>query len=115
MYELNYKTTFDAAHFLPNHKGKCKNLHGHTWKVLFETETIKLDKNGMVIDFGELKKIVNILDHRCLNDLFDNPTAEYLAVYFWHKIKVRMNKDSIIKVTVWESEKSSIAYKGELC
>ena len=70
--------TFDAAHHLPKHIGQCKNLHGHTYKLeveiigditLKEHSTI----DGMVMDFGELKRIVNHsvvdpLDHRDLCD-----------------------------------------------
>ena len=60
---------FESAHALWNYDGKCKNIHGHTYK-LFVTVigTPITDKNdsklGMVIDFGDLKKIVkeNIVD-----------------------------------------------------
>lgn len=33
MYELMVETTFSAAHQLRGYKGKCENLHGHTWRV----------------------------------------------------------------------------------
>ena len=50
--------TFDAAHKLDWHQGKCKNLHGHTYKLQV-TVVGELNKNGIVIDFGDLKNIVN--------------------------------------------------------
>ena len=31
---LNKEFKFDTAHLLPNHKGQCKNLHGHTYKLI---------------------------------------------------------------------------------
>lgn len=55
---------FEAAHALDNHKGKCKNLHGHSYKltvtVIGEPQSNSaLPDAGMVIDFSDLKKIVN--------------------------------------------------------
>ena len=66
---------FDAAHFLPQHEGKCKNMHGHTWKM--EIEVARSDgfinaHTGMIFDFGHLKDMLNAnlldkLDHKILN------------------------------------------------
>ena len=60
---------FEMAHALWNYDGKCKNIHGHTFKleVTVIGEPINQPghpKNGMVIDFGDLKRIVkeNIID-----------------------------------------------------
>lgn len=55
--------TFETAHVLYNYDGKCKNMHGHSYKlfVTIKGKPIKdLDspKNGMVVDFGDIKKIV---------------------------------------------------------
>jgi 6-pyruvoyltetrahydropterin/6-carboxytetrahydropterin synthase len=65
--------TFEMAHALFGYDGKCKNIHGHSYKldVCVIGEPIK-DKNnpkfGMLIDFGDLKQIVksevvDIMDH----------------------------------------------------
>lgn len=56
--------TFETAHILYGYDGKCKNLHGHSYKlfVTLKGKPIKdlgNEKNGMVLDFGDLKKIVN--------------------------------------------------------
>jgi 6-pyruvoyltetrahydropterin/6-carboxytetrahydropterin synthase len=59
--------TFDAAHRLPFHDGKCKNLHGHTYLLTVMVEAEMADKN-MVIDFGDLKQIVN----KWIIDKFDH-------------------------------------------
>lgn len=58
--------TFDAAHQLMDHKGKCCNLHGHTYKleVLLKGPVIGADnpsEEGFVIDFSDLKHIVKEL------------------------------------------------------
>ena len=60
---ITKKFTFEAAHALYGYDGKCKNIHGHSYK-LFVTiigNTIKDSNNvkfGMIIDFSDLKKIV---------------------------------------------------------
>ncbi|MFK7756410.1 MAG: 6-pyruvoyl tetrahydropterin synthase family protein [Flavobacteriales bacterium] len=61
--------TFEAAHALDGYDGKCKDIHGHSYKlsvtVLGKVNLNKEDpKCGMVIDFGEIKKIVkgSVLD-----------------------------------------------------
>ena len=60
---------FEAAHALWNYDGKCKNIHGHTYKLFVTVigtpgNNDKDPKHGMVIDFSDLKKIVkeNIVD-----------------------------------------------------
>ena len=67
---------FEASHQLPNHDGKCRNLHGHSYKmeVILRgdlTEDAGSPKEGMVVDFGDVSSIVKELiierlDHRFL-------------------------------------------------
>ena len=45
------------GHRLPFHKGLCKNIHGHSYRMIIEI-TGNLDKNGMIMDFFDLNKIV---------------------------------------------------------
>lgn len=64
---INKEFKFDTAHILPNHYGQCKNLHGHTYKLIVScTGEHKTDSSSecMIIDFSKLKKIVqeNIID-----------------------------------------------------
>lgn len=58
-----------AAHWLPQHKGKCQHLHGHNYVFVVEVSGEVNPDTGMVIDFGDLKRIMNetigIWDH-CL-------------------------------------------------
>lgn len=84
--------TFDAAHHLHCYEGKCKNLHGHTYKVVFGLSGF-LDKRGLVIDFGEIKEIWKkeievYLDHRYLNETLPpmNTTAENIVVWIYEKM-----------------------------
>ncbi len=108
MYTLIIKEHFDAAHFLENYMGKCANIHGHTWHVDVEIEGESLDKTGMVVDFGEVKKIIKSIlpDHEFLNRvLFINPTAENLSKYFFMSLEDTFKDRSfrVKSVTVWES------------
>lgn len=82
--------TFDASHILPNHTGKCSRLHGHTYTMVLELRSEVLvtegSAQGMVMDFGDISAQVKPfidahLDHRHLNDLISNPTAERIAQY----------------------------------
>jgi 6-pyruvoyltetrahydropterin/6-carboxytetrahydropterin synthase len=79
--------TFEAAHRLAWHPGKCRNLHGHSYRLDVSVEG-PLDANGVVLDFDTLDgvvrtQVVDQWDHRNLNDVLDNPTAELLAHRAW--------------------------------
>lgn len=68
--------TFETAHVLYNYDGKCKNMHGHSYKLFVTVKGKPINnlddpKNGMVVDFGDIKKIVNseiidVWDHAVL-------------------------------------------------
>jgi 6-pyruvoyltetrahydropterin/6-carboxytetrahydropterin synthase len=92
MFMIVRKFEIHAAHRLPKHKGKCKNIHGHQW-VLEVGVTGPLDEEtGMITDFSNLKNLVNELiidklDHQYLNELeiegfpSDCPTAEKMSIW----------------------------------
>ncbi|MGZ4134006.1 MAG: 6-carboxytetrahydropterin synthase QueD [Tumebacillaceae bacterium] len=83
--------TFDSAHRLDDYVGKCANLHGHTYKLEVSIKG-RTDHRGIVVDFGDIKNIVNEqiiakYDHRFLNDLMEfNTTAENMVVHFFEII-----------------------------
>ena len=68
--------TFETAHVLYNYDGKCKNMHGHSYKLFVTVKGVPINdvehsKNGMVVDFGDIKKIVkeeivDVWDHAVL-------------------------------------------------
>jgi 6-pyruvoyltetrahydropterin/6-carboxytetrahydropterin synthase len=120
MYRLKVVRKFDAAHQLEGYIGKCANLHGHTWKVVFtfafdDGEFVELQKlsqvKGLSIDFGELKKRLDEIlpDHRYLNDVYKfNPTAENLAYLLYNEAKeLFLMLDS---VEVWETGNACAEY-----
>jgi 6-pyruvoyltetrahydropterin/6-carboxytetrahydropterin synthase len=82
--------TFEAAHRLAWHPGKCRNLHGHSY-CLDVTVAGPLDDNGVVIDFDEPtdiveREVIAQWDHSDLNTLIENPTAELFADRAWEPL-----------------------------
>ena len=73
LIRLTRSFSFEMAHALEGHDGKCKNIHGHSYKLKVTVRgnprnDKRSPKNGMLIDFGDLKAIVN---HR-ICDVFDH-------------------------------------------
>lgn len=75
MYSITKTFEISYAHMLPNHEGKCRNLHGHNATIAITvagSTLINEDSSvGMLMDFGDLKKFVkkealDILDHKTL-------------------------------------------------
>lgn len=108
--------TFAAAHHLPNYNGKCKNVHGHNFK-LFVTVKLRRDHvgfpEGMIVDFAELKSLVkdnviDIIDHTNLNDRLDVPTAENLIILIKSELDFVFDSEPfyLSKLQLWESEDS---------
>jgi 6-pyruvoyltetrahydropterin/6-carboxytetrahydropterin synthase len=119
VYKTFVDTSFSAAHQLRNYEGSCGELHGHTWKVRVQVETVRLDGIGMTIDFKDLKEkadsVIGRFDHRCLNQIspFDegNPTAENIARYVYIEMKDLLPDEiDIVEVIVWESENYGVKY-----
>lgn len=128
--------TFDAAHWLPNVPDghKCKNMHGHTYRVLLEVRG-QIDRHaGWVADFGDVKEawkpVEKMLDHRVLNDIggsLTNPTAEHLVMWIFVEFGERFakqlatsnnflqrpfNRHTDLSVTVYETPTSWARYGG---
>jgi 6-pyruvoyltetrahydropterin/6-carboxytetrahydropterin synthase len=98
----------DYAHSLRGHK-KCEPKHGHTSKVLIEIEGEvkggRLYEENVVMDFDEMrsicKRVLDELDHRDLNEIFEFPTAENVSKWIYEKLKEKL---PVCKVTVFEGE-----------
>lgn len=116
---------FCAAHQLVDYDGPCSRLHGHNYELRVSVEgAVQEDgkEAGMVIDFGELKKIVNaevlsILDHSNLNESMetDHPTAENIAIWVWQRLEDKIRTDSrrLSKIKLYETPTSYVVYKCE--
>lgn len=102
--------TFEAAHQLPWHEGKCRHLHGHSYRLEVTVEG-PVGDHGIVVDFADIKAVVDrevvaAYDHRYLNDLLDNPTAELLAAEIWKSVEAA--DLAISRIRLWETADSFV-------
>jgi 6-pyruvoyltetrahydropterin/6-carboxytetrahydropterin synthase len=107
---------FEASHVLPRHPGRCRRLHGHSYRFIVEIAGEIEPVQGMVLDFGDLDEIVDRhvlgkLDHYHLNDLMENPTAEWIAVWIWRALAGPL--PGLAGIELFEVEGSSCLYRGE--
>lgn len=139
MYYLTAEASFDSAHFLFGHQGKCSNLHGHRWRIIAkiagETLQDSADKSGMLMDFSDFKRelhaLADSLDHALLVErgtlrlatmdaleaegfeiitLPFRPTAENLAKYLYDCMKEL--SFPIQSMTVYETPDNCATYEG---
>jgi 6-pyruvoyltetrahydropterin/6-carboxytetrahydropterin synthase len=115
---------FEAAHWLPHFPDghKCRRLHGHSFEVEVVVAGPVDEHTGVVMDFGELKRVVSPLidrlDHYCLNELgaqlndplLSNPTSENVARWFWRELKPLL--PLLDEVIVHETCTSRCMYRG---
>ena len=140
MYKIEKRFTLPIGHRLSKHKGRCFLIHGHNFTILVGIKARKLNENDMLIDFSDLKALVNEyldgLDHCLLlnNDdwkLADqlkeagmrtlkiscDPTAEHLAERLYinirHGLSQQFPEILIDYVTVFENENSKATYTEE--
>ena len=58
--KISKEFRWEMGHRLPLHDGLCKNVHGHSYKLLIEISG-EVNKNGMIIDFFDLSNIIQPL------------------------------------------------------
>ena len=107
MYYLQKTVRVSAAHRLPNYTGKCGNWHGHEWVIVVYCKAKELDEQGMVVDFTDIKRICNQIDHDSINNHLENPTAENIAKWLCEQIP------KCYMVTVEETPGSEVTYSSE--
>ena len=136
---ITKKFRFEAAHALYGYDGKCKNIHGHNYNLFVTVIGVPVSdssnvKNGMVMDFGDLKKIVNSeiiekFDHSVIfnkksphKELADNlvndgnkvvmadyqPTIEQMVIDFANKISSKLPND--VKLHSLKLEETETSY-----
>lgn len=140
MYYLQAEQSFDAAHFLKGYQGKCKNIHGHRWRVLVSIQGQTLQSEGpqagMLTDFGDLKSdlkaLTDNLDHALLLEAHSlrpetlsaleaenfrmvvfpfRTTAENFSKYFYDQLSARGYR--VQEVQVYETPTNCARYNGE--
>jgi len=133
----------DMGHRVPNHKSKCRNLHGHRYKIEVGVDDVVIttpgtSDEGMVIDFGDVKKLMmDIIDEKYdhgfvmyhqdeFADIFDRlllkgqriifvpfiPTAENLAKHWFDLLEAPLKylKINLHHVKVWETPTSTATF-----
>lgn len=94
MMKIAKEFNWEMGHRLPEHFGKCRNIHGHSYKMMVELDG-ELDANGMVMDYYDLKKIINPiienLDHAFMVNENDEPVVEFLEKLNSKKVSVKFD------------------------
>jgi 6-pyruvoyltetrahydropterin/6-carboxytetrahydropterin synthase len=135
MYRVTREMKFCYGHRLINYEGKCRHLHGHNGRVLVTLESPTLDHRGMLIDFADIKAVLqqwidDTLDHTmllCKDDplvpilrergerhyvMETNPTAENIARLIFER--GREAGLPIVEVTLWETDTCHASFQGPL-
>ncbi|MFC3931565.1 6-carboxytetrahydropterin synthase QueD [Streptococcus dentapri] len=120
--QVSKEFTFDAAHHLFQYDGKCKSLHGHTYRLEIAVSGF-LDQRGLTYDFGELKAIYQSqlepkLDHRYLNESlpYMNTTAENLVYWIYKTVEAALPNERQIQmehVRLYETPTSYAEFRRE--
>ena len=144
MFYLTKIFHFEAAHALNGYDGKCRNIHGHSYELRVTVKGMPLNKpgnpkNGMVIDFHDLKQIVNqevvekfdhsfIIGNNMPSDFveitkknFDKvlelpyqPTTENMLADFAERIKKRLPQHvELYSVTLQETRDNIAEWREE--
>lgn len=134
MFSVTKNIEFCYGHRLTNYTGKCQHLHGHNGRVEIELTGEALDDRGMLIDFGDIKRLMkqwidDHLDHRMIlkaddpmaallrekgEPVFtidDNPTAEALARLIF--LKGRELGLPVSCVRMWETSDSYAVFSAD--
>ena len=133
MYRVTREIPFCYGHRLLNYDGKCRHLHGHNGRAVISLEAPELDPQGMLVDFSEIKRHVQVwidenLDHNlllCQDDpilpllqergervfvMDRNPTAENIArLIFERAVSQGL---PVVEVLLWETENCHAAYRA---
>lgn len=108
MYYLRKEISISSAHSLKlPYDSKCKAIHGHNWRIVIYCKREDLNEQGMIIDFSEIKRIVNKYDHSFLNEMDDfkdqkNATAEIFArilcdeIPYCYKVEIHETEGNMV-------------------
>jgi 6-pyruvoyltetrahydropterin/6-carboxytetrahydropterin synthase len=120
IFEVKIISGFAAAHNLVDFRGKCENLHGHNWKIEVVLQGARLEQNGILVDFAEVKSltrdVLEELDHKHLNEIpyfaANNPSSENIARYVFDQLSATLNGPHrrLHSVSAWESADACATY-----
>jgi len=134
MFRVTREFEFCFGHRLMDYDGKCRNLHGHNGKATVTLAGDQLDRQGMIVDFIEMKRVIAswidfTLDHTLLLHKDDplvkvlqaagervlpldaSPTTENMAKLIYDFVASKGLP--VVEVTMWETSYSYATYRGE--
>lgn len=113
------KFKFEAAHKMLNTEEKCKNIHGHSFRLEVSVEG-EIKKDGVVVMSNDIKRIVKKLvieelDHSYLNEKFEfNPSGENIALWIWEKLVPELPEGcGLKKIVLHLTDTTSVAIEKE--
>ena len=131
---VSRKAHFNAAHRLHNDQlstkeneslfGKCNNpyYHGHNYELIVSVRGDIDPKTGYVMDMKVLSDLIKSevedhLDHKNLNEQVPefkelNPTAEYISVVIWNRLRPHIEEDKELTITLYETPRNYVEYSG---
>lgn len=116
---ITKKLVFDSAHYITDHEGKCKNLHGGRYDIEISIKDRIDPMTGFVIDYSLIKNItknlvINKFDHKTLNftcpELSWRSSTEFLAIVIWEILIEYL--PNLKKIKIYETETSYCEFKG---
>jgi 6-pyruvoyltetrahydropterin/6-carboxytetrahydropterin synthase len=142
MYRIEKRFTLPIGHRLSKHPDRCASIHGHNFIILVGLKAEQLNENDMIIDFSNLKQLVNLVlddyDHALLVNEVDrgwmveiteklgmrgivldgdgsDPTAEKLSEHLFKRLDELLGKMDLTVdyITVYENENSKATYSLE--
>ena len=121
MFEITAERDFAASHQLKLYDGALEPLHGHNWRVRVAVAAQNLDPIGVVMDFHELKRLLDevvgpmhnthLNDHPQFKEV--NPSAENVALYVARRLKLP-SAVRLLRVEAWETWQNRAVYHPHL-
>ncbi len=113
---LDVEVYFAAAHRLPRYEGPCFRMHGHNYRLFVAVEGEVDPATGMVADFGVVQALVREhvlarVDHRTLNDILENPTAENIARWAYEALAPHL--PGLVETRLYEIPGCCVTYRGK--
>ena len=121
MWEITKEFEFEAAHQLVQHDGACQRRHGHSYRGRVVVQGNSLHetgpKSGMVLDYGDISRVVKkmvaeYLDHQDLNETLetDCATAEVISQWCYNYILLTEKVPGLVAVEISETRTSNCRY-----
>tara|TARA_B100001996_G_C18384562_1_gene486682 strand:- start:37 stop:393 length:357 start_codon:yes stop_codon:yes gene_type:complete len=109
----------ESARSLPNlpDNHPCKNIHGHSFKVIITVDGEIQKNSGFVMDFKDIdlafESIFKIIDHSYLNEIkgLENPSSENLCKWIWEKLSYTL--PTLKKIEIKETDFTGCIYRGD--